>query len=85
MMFIWLLLEPLLRPLVKPALLAAGLLAVGSALGLPVADAAITFVVDTTTWAFWTFWNWALDVITEQVIDRVNPFSIAFRVPQTAG
>ena len=73
MLFVWL----LLRPLVKPLLVIVGVLAIGQAAGIPVASTLLWGLYDLVTWAFWSFWEFILDLITEQVIDRANPFSIA--------
>ena len=73
MLFVWL----LLRPLVKPLLIIVGVLAIGQAAGIPVASTLLWGLYDLVTWAFWSLWEFVLDFITERVIDRANPFSIA--------
>ena len=81
MMFVWL----LLRPFIKPVAIGVALLLVGQAAGLPIAESILTNLIEISTYLIGAAWDAILTFLTEQVADRLNPFSIAFGLPQTAG
>lgn len=85
MLFVWLLIRPIWNAIGGPLLIVAGLLLLGQAAGFPVAGTIVSAIIDGAVAMFTWFWSTIIDWLASRVVDRVNPFSIAFRTPVAAG